>query len=128
MKGKKEKRSQKARRQAFSLGRRAEFLASLILMLKGYVIVERRYRTRLGEIDLIARRGNQILIVEVKARNEIASAMDAVDLNSMRRIEAAADLWLARQADYARLSLRFDLIIVRPKRLPKHYPAFFTSH
>lgn len=122
MRGQKEKR-----RKAFSLGHRAEFLASLSLMLKGYRIIERRYRTKLGEIDLIARRGNQVLIVEVKARAETASAMDAVDMNSMRRIEAAADLWLARQPDYVQLSLRFDLIIVRPWRVPRHYPAFFIS-
>ncbi|MGU3574319.1 YraN family protein [Brucellaceae bacterium C25G] len=122
MKERKEKRQ-----KAFSLGHRAEFLASLTLMLKGYAIVERRYRTRLGEIDLIARRGNQVLIVEVKARRETASAMDAVDAKSIRRIEAASDLWLARQPDYARLSLRFDLIIVRPWSWPRHYPAFFTT-
>lgn len=115
------------RQAAFSLGHRAEFLASLSLMLKGYRIIERRYRTKLGEIDLIARRGNQVLIVEVKARAQTASAMDAVDVQSMRRIEAAADLWLARQPDYAQLSLRFDLIIVRPLRWPAHYPAFFMS-
>jgi len=77
------------RQAAFSLGHRAEFLASLSLMLKGYRIIERRYRTKLGEIDLIARRGNQVLIVEVKARAQTASAMDAVDVQSMRRIEAA---------------------------------------
>lgn len=121
------KEQKEKRQKAFSLGYRAEFLASLILMLKGYAIIERRYRTKLGEIDLIARRGNQVLIVEVKARRQVASAMDAVDMRSMRRIEAAADIWLARQPDYPKLSLRFDLIIVRPKRLPQHYPAFFVS-
>ena len=71
-------------------------------MLKGYRIIARRYRTRLGEIDLIARRGDLVLIVEVKARPTLGlEAMEAIGRQSERRIEAAADLWLARQRDYA---------------------------
>lgn len=115
------------RQRAFSRGSRAEAIAALYLILKGYRIVERRYRTKLGEIDIIARRFSQVLIVEVKARGDIESAMQAVSLNSQRRIEAAADLWLARQKDWSNLSLRFDVIIMRPWRWPKHYPAFFTA-
>lgn len=115
------------KRIAFFRGHSAERLAAFALMLKGFRIVARRYRTRLGEIDLIARRGNLILIVEVKARTSIEAAQLAVTPSAMRRIEAAADIWLQRQPDYARLSLRFDLIAVRPRRWPKHIPAFFTS-
>ena len=105
-------RSREKRQRAFSRGHHAETLAALYLMLKGYRIVERRYRTKLGEIDIIARRFSQILIVEVKARSEI---------------EAAADLWLARQKNWSKLSLRFDVIITQPWRWPKHYPAYFTA-
>ncbi|MBE0692215.1 MAG: YraN family protein, partial [Aquamicrobium sp.] len=91
-------------------GHRGEWLAALALMLKGYRIVARRYRTKLGEIDLIARRGDLVLIVEVKVRPTLIEAMEAVARLSERRIEAAADLWLARQPDHARLSLRFDMV------------------
>ncbi|PRD43346.1 YraN family protein [Phyllobacterium phragmitis] len=115
------------KRKAFFRGHSAERLASLALMLKGFRILARRYRTRLGEIDLIARRGDLVLIVEVKARATLESAMDAVNYASMRRIEAAADLWLARQPDRARLSLRFDLVAVLPWRWPLHVPAAFTA-
>ncbi len=97
------------------------------LMLKGFRIVARRYRTRLGEIDLIARRGDLVLIVEVKARASFEAAQFAVTPQAMRRIEAAADLWLQRQTDQARLSLRFDMVAVLPRRWPKHVPAFFTA-
>ena len=69
-------------------------------MLKGYRIVARRYRTKLGEIDLIARRGDLVLIVEVKARPTLIAAMEAIARESERRIEGAADLWLSRQRDY----------------------------
>ena len=115
------------RRMAFFRGHSAERLAAFALMLKGFRIVARRYRTRLGEIDLIARRGNLVLIVEVKARASIEAAHLAVTPQAMCRIEAAADLWLQRQPDHACLSLRFDLVAVLPRRWPRHVPAFFTA-
>lgn len=112
------------KRIAFFRGHSAERLAAFALMLKGFRIVARRYRTRLGEIDLIARRGDLVLIVEVKARASFEAAQFAVTPQAMRRIEAAADLWLQRQTDRARLSLRFDMVAVLPRRWPKHVPAF----
>lgn len=116
-----------ARLKAYRRGHRGEFLASVALMLKGYRIVARRYRTPLGEIDLIARRGDLVLIVEVKARPSVIEAMDAVAYSSERRIEGAADLWLARQPDHARLSLRFDLVAVLPWRWPVHVENVFFA-
>lgn len=110
------------RRRGFRKGHRGEAFAALALRLKGYRIVERRYRTRLGEIDLIARRGDLVAVVEVKARATIEAAMDAVGPFAQRRIEAAADLWLARQPDHDRLSLRFDLVAILPRRWPRHMP------
>ncbi len=116
---------QLSRREAYRRGHRGEWLAALALMLKGYRIVARRYRTKLGEIDLIARRGDLVLIVEVKARPTLAEAMDAVAYGSQRRIEGAADLWLSRQPDYARLSVRFDMVAVLPRRWPVHVENVF---
>lgn len=113
------------RLRAYRKGHRGEWLAALALMVKGYRIVARRYRTKLGEIDLIARRGDLIVIVEVKVRPTLASAMEAVVFMSERRIEAAADLWLARQPDYGRLSVRFDLVAVLPRRWPVHVQSIF---
>ena len=112
--------------RAYRRGHRGEWLAALALTLKGYRIVARRYRTKLGEIDLIARRGDLVAVVEVKARPTLQEAMDAIGPQAMRRIEAAADLWLARQPDYAKLSIRFDLVAVLPCRWPVHVPGIFT--
>jgi putative endonuclease len=118
--------SAKAYRQRhYRRGLRGEWLASLSLMLKGYRIIARRYKTKLGEIDLIARRGDLILFVEVKVRPTLAQAMEAIAATSERRIEAAADLWLMRQPDHARLSLRFDMIAVLPRRWPIHVANAF---
>ena len=116
-----------ARQYAQRRGHRGEWLAALALMLKGYRIVARRYKTKLGEIDLIARRGNLVLIVEVKARKTLIEAMEAVAYSSERRIEGAADLWLARQPDYGKLSVRFDMVAVLPRRWPVHVENAFQG-
>lgn len=113
------------RLKAYRRGHRGEWLASLALMAKGYRIVARRYRTKIGEIDLIARRGDLVLIVEVKVRRTLIEAMEAIARTSERRIEAAAGLWLARQKDYGRLSVRFDMVAVLPWRWPVHVENVF---
>lgn len=115
------------RLRAYRLGFRGELLASLALMAKGYRIVARRYRTKLGEIDLIARRGDVIAIVEVKARPTLAQAMDAVGREAAWRIEGAADMWLSRQRDHSRLSIRFDLVAILPWRWPVHVENVFSG-
>jgi len=108
------------RRAAWRRGHAGEMLAALALTAKGWRVVARRHRTPLGEIDLIARRGRVVLIVEVKVRPSVGEAADAVSAAAWRRIAAAADLWLSRQKDGPALSLRFDLMAVRPWRWPTH--------
>lgn len=114
------------RRQAYQKGRKGEYWAGWVLRFKFFRIVENRYKTKSGEIDLIARRGNLILMVEVKARPTLEQAMDAVSTTALRRIEAAGDEWLAKQADYAKLSIRYDLMAVLPRRWPIHVAAIYT--
>jgi len=106
-------------------GRRAEWWAAMALRLKGYKVVERGFRTKLGEIDIIARKNDLVAIVEVKSRKDIATALDAVGVSSQRRIANAADLWLARQPDYSQLSIRFDIVAVIPGKWPVHFPGAF---
>ena len=115
------------RRKSYRRGHRGEWLAAAALVLKGYRILARRYRTRLGEIDLIARRGDLVLIVEVKARPTLIAAMEALTRTSERRIEAAADLWLSRQPDHGSLSVRFDMVAVLPRRWPVHVENVFQG-
>ena len=112
---------------AYKRGHRGEWLAALALSLKGFRILARRYRTPAGEIDLIARRGNLVIMVEVKARPTLMAAMEAINVTAERRIEAAADLWLSRRSDYAKLSVRFDLVAILPRRWPVHIPNLFQG-
>lgn len=113
------------RKQAERRGRWSEYWAALFLMAKGYRIMNLRYKTRSGEIDLIARKGNLIIFVEVKARRELQGALDAVSFHSQKRIRAASDLWLSRRSDAAILSQRYDIIAVLPWRFPKHFTDAF---
>ncbi|MEN3792611.1 YraN family protein [Fulvimarina sp. MAC3] len=115
------------RRSRFRRGHIAEFRAALALMLKGFRISARRYKVKGGEIDLIARKGDLVAFVEVKARSSVQAAMEAVGPHAQRRIENAADHWLRHQADHARLSSRFDIVAVVPRRWPVHIPNAWTA-
>lgn len=114
------------RRKAYHRGHKGEYLAGWALRLKGYRIVAKRFKTKSGEVDIIARRGNLIAMVEVKARPTLEQAMDAVSVTALRRIEAAGDDWLTKQSDYAKLSIRYDLMAVLPRRWPIHVVAIHT--
>ncbi len=113
------------RLKALRRGSLAEYRAAFSLILKGYRIVAFRYRTKLGEIDIIARRGDLIACVEVKARGSLDQSVFAVSNFAQHRIRAASDLWLAKQPDAARLSIRYDIISVMPWRWPVHLPDAF---
>ena len=115
------------RLRAYRLGFRGEALASLALMMKGYRIVARRHRPNLAELHLLARRGPVVRSVELKPRRTLAEAMDAVGREAAWRIEGAADMWLSRQRDHSRLSLRFDLVAILPWRWPVHVENVFSG-
>lgn len=114
-----------SRVKANQRGHFAEALAAFSLQIKGWRIIARRYRTPLGEIDLIARRGHLIAMVEVKARPTLIEAMDSVTPSAQKRIIGSADLWLSRQKDAALLSISFDIIAVLPWHWPVHIERAF---
>jgi putative endonuclease len=113
------------RRAAYRHGRLAEAVALLLLTAKGFRLIARRYKTPLGEIDLIVKRRRLIAFVEVKARAAREAALESVGRFSERRIIDAADLWLARHPDADGFDLRYDMIIVTPWLLPLHVPDAF---
>lgn len=113
------------KRRAERRGHVAEYLAALFLLLRGYRIVAIRHKTRLGEIDIIARKGDLAVFIEVKARASEQGAVDAVSHATQKRIRDASDLWLARQPDFTSLSQRYDIIAILPGRWPRHFPDAF---
>jgi putative endonuclease len=108
------------RRRAQRRGQRAELLCLWHLRLRGYRLVARRYRVPSGEIDLIVRRGRVLAAVEVKARDDDAAAGAAVLARQRRRIARALEHFLASRPDLAGLDPRFDVMLVVPRRLPRH--------
>lgn len=120
-------RSTEERRRAERLGLSAETIAAWLLRFEAYRILARRFRTPLGEIDLVARRGRTLVFVEVKARATAEAALDAVSPRSRARILAAADLWVARHPRYADHDRRFDVVLVVPRRLPRHLVDAFRG-
>jgi putative endonuclease len=115
------------RQAAFRLGLSAESRAAALLLAKGYRIVARRWRSPVGEVDLVARRGNLLVFIEVKARHRLDDAAEAVTERQQRRIAAAAEAWLASHDEDTACNIRFDAILVAPWRMPRHIPAAFDA-
>lgn len=114
-----------ARQQAEARGRRAETLAALFLQMKFYRILDRRVKTPVGEVDLIAQRGGVLAFIEVKQRNSLELCQSAVPPQAWQRISAAGASWAARHSSLAQLDWRYDLIGVIPGRLPLHLRDFW---
>lgn len=110
---------------AESRGRSAETRAMLLLLAKGYRPLARRWRCPVGELDIVARRGRTLAFVEVKARGDFDTAAHAITPAQQRRLVAASQAWLALNPAFARYNMRFDAVLVAPRRLPRHLPDAF---
>lgn len=108
------------RRKAERRGRWAESLCLWSLRLRGYRILARDYRVPVGEIDILARRGGTLAAIEVKARDNETAAVVAVTARQRRRITRAVRYFLSGRPRLARLTVRFDVMLVMPGRLPLH--------
>lgn len=109
-----------ARQRRERAGRLAETAAALLLRLKGYRVLARRFTTPVGELDLVARRGDLLLFVEVKRRLSPATALESLLPRQQQRIARAAAFYLQHRPRLAACAVRFDLIAVAPWRLPRH--------
>jgi len=98
-------------------GRRAEFIAMLYLRLKGYRILERRFKTKLGEIDIIAQKSDILVAVEVKRRPTLALAHDSLSWESQNRISHAIDVYVAKSSSARECGIRFDAIFITGRSL-----------
>ena len=103
-------------------GRRAEVLAALLLMAKGYRILGFRLKTRQAEIDLLALRGKILAVVEVKRRSSLLAAMETVTDDQRERLRRAGAAVAAGRPRLAGAAVRLDLIALAPGKLPRHIP------
>ena len=122
-----EKFTSPARVAAFQTGLSAESRAAAYLMAKGYRILAKRFRTPYGEIDLVARKRNLLVFIEVKARASLDEAAYAVTPRQQQRIINAAQGWLMAHPEHAEFDMRFDAMLIAPKRLPRHLLAAFDA-
>ena len=112
-------------------GYRAETAAAWFLRLKGYRILERNFKpprgTGAGEIDIVAAKGNTIVFVEVKFRATQTAAAEAVDARVQARRVKGAQYYLTLHPDSANKELRFDAVLISPRRLPEHIENAFSA-
>jgi putative endonuclease len=116
-----------ARLAAFRTGLSGETRAAAYLIAKGYRILAKRFRTPYGEIDIVARKRNLLAFIEVKARASLDDAAYAVTARQQARIIDAAQAWLMAHPEHADFELRFDAVLIAPRRLPRHLLAAFDA-
>ena len=119
--------SVRVKKKTYQRGVWSEKLAALWLRLKGYKILERRYKTKVGEIDIIARRQNTIIFVEVKARPTIAQALESITPTMKRRIGNTAKYYVSHN-DVVDCDLRFDFVAVTPFKIKNIIKGRFFIH
>jgi putative endonuclease len=104
-------------RQEF--GQRGEELACAELEQRGYVVLERRYRTRAGELDIVARDGDYLVFVEVKARQDrsFGDPEEAVTLLKQQKMVWMATDYLARSG-LDNTPCRFDVVAINTETEP----------
>lgn len=115
------------RQAAFRFGLSAESRAAALLIAKGFRIAARRFRSPHGEIDIVARRGRVLVFVEVKAREREGDAAWSLTPRQQARIIAGAEAWLAAHPADAECYIRFDVMLVAPRRLPQHIQNAFDA-
>lgn len=118
------KRDKNSYQRAEAAGRHGEALAVIMLRLKGYKIIKHRFKTKIGEIDIIAQKGRAdskvIIFVEVKHRVDLTAALYSVTDVQTRRIEAAAELFMAYAHGLEHCAWRFDIIVTGARLWPHH--------
>lgn len=106
--------------QSRRLGHRSEWLAAAWLMLKGYQLLGFRLKTRSGEIDILARRGTVLAVVEVKRRATTEQALAALSAEQHERLLSAGRAVLRQRPSLAGHQLRIDVVALAPGRFPRH--------
>ena len=101
-------------------GRAAEWTAAALLMAKGYQIIGFRLKHRMGEIDLLARRGRVLAVVEVKRRATLDQALTCLTEAQKSRLTAAGRAVMRNRPSLKGLSLRLDMVALAPGRFPRH--------
>ena len=115
------------KKQTYQKGLRAELLSKIWLWSFGHSILEQRYKTPVGEIDLITKKGARISFVEIKYRQTREEAAYSISDHQKKRINKAALFWLAKNGHFTYDTLSFDVILISPWKLPYHIKNAFEE-
>ncbi len=99
--------------QRRSLGILGENIAADYLQKKGFQIIERNFRCRLGELDIIARQGGYLVFVEVRTRSSALCGLpqESITANKIKKLRRLAQVYMAQRALY-NVDVRFDVVAV----------------
>ena len=105
-------------------GHFAEKIACLYLMMKGWWPIKMNYvvgrGTGAGEVDLILVRGKTLIFVEVKYRPTLVQAMEAITVQNQIRVARSSAVFLQQNPKYKDYQVRYDAVLLAPKKWPKH--------
>lgn len=90
----------------------AEEKACAYLKAQGYSVIYQRYKTKFGEIDIVANKKDMLCFVEVKVRPSTAEALESVTWRARQRIEQSALFFLSEYPEYIDFDMRFDVIAI----------------
>ncbi len=107
----------KASNIAYYFGLVGEYCVMLVYLLKLHQIIRHRYKTQIGEIDIICKRNNTIIFIEVKSRSYDYDQV-ICSTKQQKRMVRAAENFLFRHPQYTNYEIRFDLVLVRPYLWP----------
>ncbi len=113
------------KKRAYLKGHWGEKIAAIYLWVKGYEILENRFKTPVGEIDLLASKGKTLVAVEVKSRSTQEEAALALSSFQKKRIERALLFYLRRYP--SPLDLRFDVVLISSWKWPCHIQGAWIS-
>lgn len=111
-----------------ALGITGEQVAVEYLAKSGYKILERNYKSKIGEIDIIAWDNNQIVFVEVKSRNYLShgTGVESVTPDKIFKIVKTAEIYLLSKRKL-NFDCRFDIILTTDEQVIEHIPNAFTK-
>ncbi|MDR1551064.1 MAG: YraN family protein [Holosporaceae bacterium] len=97
-----------------------ERVAVFFLLIKGYRILARRYKTVCGEIDIIARKRDTVVFLEVKSRKNIEKCYNAITKRQLARIQRSSEIFMRRANNLSNCSRRYDVILIADWEWPIH--------
>ena len=116
----------KNKKDSYRFGLVAEKIAMLLLRFKGYQILHSRYKTKVGEIDIVASKSKEIIFIEVKARRSSFLIEEVLSSRQINRIKRAAEIFFSRNKRFDDYNWRFDFVEVRKFFRIKHHKNFIS--